>query len=424
MSVSYPLGISGNRRYLIDQTGAPFLLQGDAAWSLFVQTTKEDAEYYLEDRARRGFNSILVNLLEHWFAGNPPMNFYGEGPFTIPNNFATPNEKYFEHVDWVIEKAARLNIQILLAPIYLGAIGGQLGGDHDQGWIDEILAAPLSQCLEYGHFLGERYRKFDNIIWVIGGDRDPALSLNRLNIIAEAIKEADGHHLFTAHPEPERSTSDQFTGGDWLDFNATYTYEIVHKKLLRDYNHVPTMPTFLLESTYENEHNASEVQLRRQAYWSVLCGGFGHIFGCWPIWGFGSPRGPEGFPANQWKNALGLPGSVSMTHWGAFFRSIRWYDLVPDQDHRVVTGGLGEFNGLNFVSAAVSLDGSMILAYMPVHSSIRVDMTKMNGPKASGRWFNPRDGTYATIGEFPTDVSREFSSPTSDDWLLILENIS
>ena len=28
------LRVSANRRYLIDQNGAPFLMQGDAAWSL------------------------------------------------------------------------------------------------------------------------------------------------------------------------------------------------------------------------------------------------------------------------------------------------------------------------------------------------------------------------------------------------------
>lgn len=422
MSAAYPLKVSANRRHLVDQSGTPFLLQGDAAWSLFAQASREDAELYIEDRAKRGFNSILVNLIEHWFTIRPPKNFYGEEPFMTPGDFTTPNEKYFEHIDWVIEKAGQFDIQVLLTPIYLGAIGGQLGGDHDQGWIDELLAASLAQCLEYGYFLGKRYRRFDNILWVIGGDRDPALALNRLNIIAEAIKRMDKRHLFTAHPQPERSTSDQFTRGDWLDINAIYTYEIIHKKLLRDYNHSPTMPMFLIETTYENEHNASEVQIRRQAYWSVLCGGFGHVFGCWPIWGFGSPKGPEGYPSSKWKNALNQPGSVSMTHWGEFFRSKRWYNLVPDQKHRVVTGGLGEFNGLNIVSAAMTLDGMTILAYMPTRTSVNVDLTKMSCKRVAARWFNPRDGTHSVIGEFPTQGSREFGSPTDDDWLLVLED--
>ena len=91
----------------------------------------------------------------------------------------------------------------------------------------------------------------------------------------------------TAQCYPESSSVDIFSGGGWLDFNATYSYGIVHRKLLADYNHTPTMPTFFIESTYESEHNSTEVQIRRQAYWASLCGGFGHVFGNFFIWSFG-----------------------------------------------------------------------------------------------------------------------------------------
>ena len=101
----YPLRISPDHRHLIDQSGAPFLILGDAPWSLISGLTKEEAEVYLEGRRRQGFNSIIVNLIEHKFHG--PVNRYGEGPFTTPGDFSTPNEKYFEHADWVIRRAAR-----------------------------------------------------------------------------------------------------------------------------------------------------------------------------------------------------------------------------------------------------------------------------------------------------------------------------
>jgi len=38
---SYPLKIAPNRRYLVDQKDKPFLLQGDAAWSLVVGSKKK-----------------------------------------------------------------------------------------------------------------------------------------------------------------------------------------------------------------------------------------------------------------------------------------------------------------------------------------------------------------------------------------------
>ena len=54
---------SANQRYLVDQKGDPFLLQGDAAWSLIVATESDaEVEQYLENRRQKGFNTILVNL--------------------------------------------------------------------------------------------------------------------------------------------------------------------------------------------------------------------------------------------------------------------------------------------------------------------------------------------------------------------------
>ena len=78
-----PLRISGNHRDLIDRHDVPFLLHGDAAWSLIANVTKEEAAAYLQNRRAKGFNAILVNLIEHKFARNAPRNVYGEAPIPI-----------------------------------------------------------------------------------------------------------------------------------------------------------------------------------------------------------------------------------------------------------------------------------------------------------------------------------------------------
>src|ERR1035438_7234219 len=67
-----PLRISANHRFLIDRHDVPFLLQGDAAWSLIANATREEADAYLRNRRAKGFNAILVNLIEHKFAKNAP----------------------------------------------------------------------------------------------------------------------------------------------------------------------------------------------------------------------------------------------------------------------------------------------------------------------------------------------------------------
>jgi hypothetical protein len=96
----YPVRIGPDHRHLVDQSGQPFLIQGDSPWSIISGLTREEEEQYLENRRAKGFNSIIVNLIEHKFHG--PVDRYGEGPFTTPGDFSTPNEKYFAHADWVV----------------------------------------------------------------------------------------------------------------------------------------------------------------------------------------------------------------------------------------------------------------------------------------------------------------------------------
>jgi uncharacterized protein DUF4038/collagenase-like protein with putative collagen-binding domain len=398
----YPLAVSPGHRYLVDQNGKPFLVQGDAAWSLISGMTKEEAEVYLEDRREKGFNSIIVNLIEHKFRG--PVNRYGEGPFTTSGDFSTPNEKYFAHADWVIRRAAEKGIQVFLAPIYLGYIG------TEEGWIEETLANGPEKCRNWGRYVGKRYGGFNNIVWMMGGDRNPERAREDIDAIVRGIKEYDKRHIFTAHCHPENSAIDQYGQDGWLDLNTTYTYSIVHTKLLSDYHRNPPMPYVLIESTYEGEHNASAVQIRRQAYWAILSGATGQFLGNRPIWLFDP----------GWQAALNSGGSQDMARLKRFFDAQPWYELVPDDKHEIVTDGLGEFTGLDYLTAARTKDGGTVIAYMPTARPITVDMTKISGKDAKALWFDPRTGKSDSAGEFATTGKHEFGPPADGDWVLVL----
>jgi len=70
------------------------------------------------------------------------------------------------------------------------------------------------------------------------------------------------------------------------------------------------------------------------------------VFGNFSIWPFGVQFGNNAaWPPSRegWWEQLDKSGSVDMMHFGDFFRSRTWYDLIPDQKHKVVIGGLGEF---------------------------------------------------------------------------------
>ena len=88
-SRDFPLRVEPGRRYLVTADGHPYLLTGDAAWSLIAQLREADIDRYLDDRKSRRFNTILVNLLEARYASNAPANIYGERPFPRRETFGT-----------------------------------------------------------------------------------------------------------------------------------------------------------------------------------------------------------------------------------------------------------------------------------------------------------------------------------------------
>src|SRR5580765_2196555 len=401
----FPLRIAGDHRHLEDQSGKQFLIQGDAAWSLISALSKEDAEKYLDTRRRQGFNAIIVNLIEHHFNG--PTNHYGEGPFTKPGNFSLPNEKYFAHADWVIQKAEEKGFVVLLAPIYLGYIG------TEEGWIDELTAAGPEKARDWGQYVGKRYGKYDNVVWVIGGDRNPDSARESVDAVADGIVEADHHrHLVTAHCHPENSAIDQYRDEKWLKLNTTYTYGIVHEKIMIDYQRKPAMPFLMIESTYENEHNASAAQIRRQAYWSILGGAAGQFMGNRPVWNFDP----------GWEAALNSTGANDMMRLGALFKSRHWDEFVPDEKHEVVVDGLGEFRGLDYLAAARTTDGATVIAYLPSRRPFTADLTRMSGKAVAAWWFNPRTGYATFAGQYPTTARQEFIPSEEGDWVLVLDD--
>lgn len=168
VSAPLPLGVSANRRHLVDANGSPFLMIGDTAWFLIPNATKLETEEYLENRRQKGYNAVLVEMItqDPNYVLNPPRNRDGDGPFTTPGDFSTPNEAYFAHVDWVVSKAAEKGILVFLFPAYMGY------GGVDEWW-GQIIANGPTKCRGYGRYLGNRYRNFTNVVWVHGGDFNP-----------------------------------------------------------------------------------------------------------------------------------------------------------------------------------------------------------------------------------------------------------
>jgi hypothetical protein len=174
---------------------------------------------------------------------------------------------------------------------------------------------------------------------------------------------------------------------------------------------VRVRPFFLGESTYEGEHGewGSALPARKQAWWCVLGGGFGHAYGS-PNWNM---------PGN-WREVLELPGASSLKHLRSLLESKAWWQLVPDVDNVVAVDGRGTFAMNDYAVTALATDASFALSYLPTKLALTIDLSKFSQGKVEGSWFNPRTGETTRIGEFTEKKKQVFEPPAEGDWLLVI----
>jgi len=417
------LKLSNNGRYLVDQKGNPFFVVGDSPWSLIVQLDEKDRETYLEDRQKRGFNSLIVNLLEHKFCTSPPRTRAGLAPFHTAGDFSTPNDAYFDFAHQVIERAGEHGMVVWLAADYLGYGGG------DEGFFRETKAGGREKLRAYGRFVGKRFRDLPNIVWMLGGDYTPeAPDQWVVDELAGAIREEDPTHLMTAHHSPESSAVAAFGEQEWLGINTVYGYEkTLFRPMLAEYLRKPVRPFVLLETTYEGEHNSTPDQIRRQAYWAMLSGACGQFFGNNPIWHF---DGPGLFPAKlSWQQALGAAGSQDIALLRELFIHLPWQQLAPEDHHALLTEGYGSDTATALT--AWTADGKLSVTYIPSTSTdgreLMVAMDRFEKP-VTACWYNPTNGRFVEVEGSPcaNRATHRFRTPGdngtgTNDWVLILD---
>src|SRR5215204_479769 len=155
--------VSADKHFLL-KDGKPFFWLGDTAWELFHRLNREEADRYLKRRSEQGFTVVQAVVLAEMDGLHTP-NSYGETPL-IDDDPARPNEKYFENVDYIIDKANEYGISIGLVPTW----GDKVFKDN-WGKGPEIFNEQNASV--FATWLANRYKNRTNIIWILGGDRNP-----------------------------------------------------------------------------------------------------------------------------------------------------------------------------------------------------------------------------------------------------------
>jgi hypothetical protein len=179
----------------------------------------------------------------------------------------------------------------------------------------------------------------------------------------------------------------------------------------------------MVEANYEGENAYRGPEtLRRQEYWTILSGATGQFYGNRYTWPF----------RKDWQRHLDTVGSRQMTYVVNLFARRPWFRLRPDRQHRVVVAGYGNYsrrgdvNDNDYVTAARTPGGRMVIAYVPTIRTITVDMSSLSG-RVRARWYDPASGRYTRVhgSPFANIGARRFAPPGENadgdgDWVLVL----
>lgn len=425
---SQSLSISDNNRYLILEDGTPFFWLGDTAWELFHRLDREEATMYLEDRAEKGFTVIQAVVLAELDGLNTP-NPYGDTPL-INNDPMQPNEAYFEHVDFIVNKAEELGMYIGMLPTW--------GDKFNKKWgVGPVVFTP-ENARAYGEFLGDRY-KDDPIICILGGDRniDTEEHLEIIRAMAEGIEEADtGNHLMTYHPQGGSHSAQWFHNDEWLDFNMFQSghgeVDNPNFKVTRTlYEKTPTKPVLDGEPNYEdhpvawNPENGwfDDFETRQAAYWSMLSGAFGHTYGNHNIWQMWEPdHEPISAARTPWYVAMDHPGTYQMTHFRNLFEKRPFHKLIPFQE--MLQEDILHNNSP--ARAAKARDNTFAIVYIPHGQNVDISLELFGDDPVNAWWYNPRLGHTISLKSFSDNKTHTFDPPfdrkRGNDWVLVLDD--
>ena len=330
------LKISANGRYIVNAAGKLFPYLADTAWTMLQRLSREEIIEYLGIRSTQGFNAVQVSAVSELDGLRRP-NREGELPF-IDGDPAKPNEKYFALVAFLLREAARRGMVVTLLPTW--------GDKFNQKWgIGPEVFTP-ENAFSYGCWLGTFAGHFDNLIWMLGGDRPIENERHRaiIDAMAEGLRRGEGtagkKHLMTYHPCGEASSADFLKGCGYLDFHSVQSghafggwnsHHFVERTLKAD-----NKPCLDAECFYEDfpadfcldwGYRWTAADIRRRIYSNLVSGSLGHTYGHQSVWRFQEERDKE-YPY-RWKEALHRPMALQVKHVNKLISFIDLLSLRP-----------------------------------------------------------------------------------------------
>ena len=417
-------------RHLSYADGDPLFLLGDTAWEMVWKSRLQDVLPYLSDRRRKGFNAIFLVAMSHqrlepWGVRNRS----GE-PFFLDEDYSTPNPRYFDYLDAVVQAANDSGLVVALVPLWAQMSELHHVPEHQR------FTVSVEDALLLAHYIGARYAGH-NVIWFVGGDNtyDTPARRRFWSTFARVIDEATGgRQLMTVHPGGCQASFDDFGRADWVDFHLFQSSHIAYgpcvaKQARRGYDRHGDKPVMNGEGNYEDlfsrfwlaradtlydgAERLTAEHVRQSAYESLFSGALAGIgYGANGIWQWTTDEIPGAFwPRYTHAEARDLPGSAQMGLLRRLLEHYGWPRLTPRPD--LILAHDGDHR------AFAAAGDRAALAYVPAGTRrILLAVPRFDAP-AAYRWISPADGRRTPSKPAP-GLALTLAPPDASDWLLIV----
>jgi hypothetical protein len=452
--------VSSNGRFLQSKNGEPFFWLGDTDWELFHRMTREEAVEFIDIRSEQGYNVLQAVALAESNGIREP-NRYGDYPLNNEDPtqlLITPGSNpgnayeydYWDHVDFIINKAAEKGIYIGLLPTW--------GDKVAHMWGDGPIIFNEQNAEAYGNILAKRYAKQWNIIWILGGDRPVTYKWTIEGIdknfddhaiwraMAEGIEDVLGKDAFiTYHPSGgEFRTSNYIHNEAWNDMNAFQSGHGSRESdpwrwVKEDLALKPQKPTLDMEPCYE-DHPVNPwdgkwtrqrgyftaYDVRARIYRGVFAGACGVTYGHHQIWQFLNkdlyPTINIGDTIIGWKTAARAEAANQMQYLKKLMLSRPYNGRIEDPS--LIKSPVGK-TYLDLIIATRDENKSYALIYLPQNKPVKIDLSKVSGNKKNVFWYDVRTGkSIAGKGLSGNGIQSLTPPKEGTDWVLVIDDAS
>jgi hypothetical protein len=432
------LKTSRNGRYLTYADGTPFFYLGDTHWILpherfatsNVAGVASQFKYVVDKRAAQGFTVFQSEPIwqPHGSTGGTHTGADEEAKANLSDGLTSADLAGFANLDRKFKYVADQGL------VHANA---EVTWAKDPANYAVYTDAYMSRVARYWV---ARYGAYP-VIWTIAQEIDQNMygtynstTMSKWYAVGQSLSDNDAYaQPLLPHMENLASTSPLLSSWYTKAYQDGWALQIQDdmssSKILQKavWNNVPTKPSVLYESPYDNFWTDGRTALGA-GYKAFQSGMYGYGYGAAGVWNdiYSAPGAPADYGTDfdipphyyWWYDGANQQTGNQLTYLKNFYTSLAWWNLIPRFDDST----WGSFADVSRSFLATDGQDTYVVFFFASGTSTGTLKNLIPSATYQGRWFNPRTGAYTSLGSLSPGTGQWTipSRPTAEDWVLLV----